>query len=302
MKRTWFGLLVVAFSLAIVGQAHAAPSQISKVMGNLRWGMSELDVKNALKGKVSGVSATSFDGKRASTDGTVVGEEYTHGNEESMLSYKDKDAENYLFFVGGDLWKWVKVYPASKFRSDFAATVKKKFGKGYDKTGEVNAGSGASYSYVEFVDRNTRLRAVDKASDYRVYVLMFESLDTARSITALRSNTIRRGTPAKKSTAVAKKRVVDDEQDEAPVASRRGGSTAAPGALASNGKQKKSLFADEKRGETDEEYEARKEKMRNDEREAQRRQHEKKEDSKKAKILDELAGIDDEDPLSGMGK
>ena len=306
MKRTWFGLLVVAFSIASVGQAHAAPSPIAKVMGNLRWGMSELDVKNALKGKVSGVSSTTFDGKRASTDGSVVGEEYTHGNEESMLSYKDKGAENYLFFVGGDLWKWVKVYPSSAFRSDFAGTVKKKFGKGYDKSGEVNAGSGASYSYVEFVDRNTRLRAVDKAADHRVYVLMFEALDTAREIASLRTNTIRRGTPAKKSSAVAKKAVSHgDDEDEAPVASRSRSSSSASGPVASNsssGKQRKSVFASEQKSETDEEYQARKERLRAEERDAQRHLHERGQEEKKGKILDELAGIDDEDPLSGMNK
>ena len=305
MKRTWFGLLAFAFCTAIVGQAHAAPSPIAKVMGNLRWGMNELEVKSALKGKVSGLSGTTFDGKRASTDGTVVGEEYTHGNEESVLSYKDSGAENHLFFIGGELWKWVKVYPASSFKKDFAGSVKKKFGKGYDKQGEVNNGSGASYSYVEFVDRNTRLRAVDKSAEHRVYVLMFESLDTARSIASLRTNTIRRGLPAKKSSAVAKRPVQDDEEDEAPVASsRRGSDASSSGAIASNGsgKQKKSLFASENKGETDEEYQARKERMRQEERDAQRRLHERKEESKKGKILDELAGIDDEDPLSGMGK
>jgi hypothetical protein len=301
MKRTWFGLLAFAFCTAMVGQAHAAPSPIAKVMGNLRWGMNELEVKSALKGKVSGLSAATFDGKRASTDGTVVGEEYTHGNEESVLSFKDSGAENHLFFIGGELWKWVKVYPASSFKKDFAGSVKKKFGKGYDKQGEVNGGSGASYSYVEFVDRNTRLRAVDKSAEHRVYVLMFESLDTARSIASLRTNTIRRGLPAKKASAVAKRPVQDDAEDEAPV---RRSAPSASTAVASNGsgKQKKSLFASENKDETDEEYQARKERMREEERDAQRRQHERKEESKKGKILDELAGIDDEDPLSGMGK
>jgi len=305
MKRTWSGLLVVAFSfslpLSIPGQVHAAPSPIAQVMGNLRWGMSELEVKGALKGKVSGLSAATFDGKRARTDGTVVGEEYTHGNEESMLSYKDKDAENYLFFIGNELWKWVKVYPTGKFSSGLAPAVKKRFGKGYDKQGEVNPGSGASYSYVEFVDRNTRLRAVDKSSDYHVYVLMFESLDTSRALASLRTNTIRRGTPAKKSSAVAKRPVQkDDDEDDAPVASR---SASAPGPMASNsGKQKKSVFADEhaQKDETDEEYRARKERLRNEERDAQRRLHERGQEQKKGKVLDELAGIDDEDPLSGM--
>ena len=310
MKRTWFGLLIVAFSIAIVGQAHAAPSPIAKVMGNLRWGMSELEVKNALKGKVSGVSGTTFDGKRASTDGTVVGEEYTHGNEESMLSYKDKGADNYLFFVGGDLWKWVKVYPTSTFRGGFTEAVKKRFGRGYDKSGEVNGGSGASYSYVEFMDRNTRLRAVDKSSEYRVYVLMFESMDTVRSLSALRTDTIRRGTSAKKASAVAKRPAreqQDDDAEEERALARRAGnggeSASAPGPVSSKaqgGKDRKSIFSNEQKGESDEEYAARKERLRTDARDSQRRTHDRGEEAKKGKILDELAGIDDDDPMSGM--
>jgi hypothetical protein len=129
---------------------------------------------------------------------------------------------------------------------------------------------------------------------------MFESLDTARSISALRSNTIRRGTPAKK-TAVAKRPVA--EKDEAPVASRS--SKSAPAAVASSSDsstQRRSVFSNDPKGESDEEYRARKERLRAEERDAARRRHERGQEAKKGKILDELAGIDDEDPLSGMGK
>ena len=187
MKRSHCGLLLAGFCLlfALPQVAHAAASPLAKALGNLRWGMSELEVKNALKGKTDSAalakSHVDFDGKRTRYDGSLIGEEYTHGNDESMLAYKDKDAENYLFFIGGELWKWVKVYPTSTFRGRFAETVKKKFGKGYEKNGEVNPGSGALYDYIEYNDRNTRLRAVDKSAEGQRYVLMFESAATARS-------------------------------------------------------------------------------------------------------------------------
>src|SRR5689334_12442060 len=107
MKRSYCGLLLVGLCLAVAPSAHAAPSVVAKALGNLRWGMSESEVQNALKGKTdSGKLASShvdFDGKRCRYDGSVIGEEYTHGNDESMLAFKDKDAENYLFFVGGEL-------------------------------------------------------------------------------------------------------------------------------------------------------------------------------------------------------
>jgi hypothetical protein len=300
MKRSYCGLLLAGFCLlGIPTVALAAPSPLAKAMGNLRWGMSETEVKSALKGKTDTAALASshveFDGKRTRYDGSVVGEEYTHGNEESMLTFKDKDAENYLFFIGGELWKWVKVYPSSAFRGGFTETVKKKFGKGYEKNGEVNSGSGAVYDFVEYLDRNTRLRAVDKSAGAQRYVLMFESLETSRAIAGLRGNTIRRGTPPKKS-AVAKRKTEDDEEvTRAPAPS-------APGTLASKvAKNKKSIISEsENREETADEYQARKQRMQADAREKQKRLHQRNEESKKGKVLDELAEIEDDDPMAGM--
>jgi hypothetical protein len=302
MKLSNFSLLLASFCLLLAPQAaHAAPSAIAQALGNLRWGMNELEAKNALKGKASNLSRVEFDGSRNRYDGSVIGEEYTHGNDESMLTFKDKDAENYLFFIGGELWKWVKVYPTSSFKGAFTSAVKKKFGKGYEKNGEVNPGSGAVYSFVEYMDRNTRLRAVDKSSEAQRYVLMFESMGTARSLASLRTNTIRRGTPPKKSTAVASKHKSDDDEGDS-VASRAPSPVSAPGTLVSKGKNKKSIMDDEQHEETAEEYQARKEKMQADAREQQKRMHQRGEESKKGKVLDQLAGIDDDDPMSGMDK
>jgi hypothetical protein len=301
MKRSYCGLLLAGFCLLALPTtvALAAPSPLAKAMGNLRWGMSELEVKGALKGKTDtsqlSASHVEFDGKRSRYDGSVIGEEYTHGNDETMLSFKDKDAENYLFFIGGELWKWVKVYPTGAFRGGFADAVKKKFGKGYEKNGEVNQGSGAVYDFVEYLDRNTRLRAVDKSAEAQRYVLMFESLETARSIASLRSDTIRRGTPPKKA-AVAKRKVEDDEEvTRAPAPS-------APGTLASRvAKNKKSIISEnENHEETADEYQARKQRMQADAREQQKRLHQRNEEAKKGKVLDELAEIEDDDPMAGM--
>jgi hypothetical protein len=302
MKRSYCGLLLAVCLVGVPLAAHAAPSPLAKALGNLRWGMSELEVRNALKGKTdSGKLSSSrveFDGKRTRYDGSLLGEEYTHGNDESMLSFKDNDAENYLFFIGGELWKWVKVYSTSSFKGGFANSVKKKFGKGYDKNGEVNPGSGAVYDFVEYMDRDTRLRAMDKSAEGQRYVLMFESMATARAISSLRGNTIRRGTPPKK-TAVAKKKVEDDDEE----VTRATAPVSPPGTLATKaGKGRKSIMDDENRDESAEEYGARKERLQAEAREQQKRLHQRNEEAKKGKILDDLAGIEDDDPMSGMGE
>ena len=307
MKRAHAGLLLVSFAAALLGLPAAAHANaIAKSLGNLRWGMSESDLKLALKGKTKNASFAEFDGSRSRWDSTPVAEEYTHGNDESMLSYKDGDgSENYYFFIGGELWKWVKYYPASSFGGrdfdGFAAKVRKRFGKGHEKEAEVNPGTGYRYKFLEYLDRSTRLRAVDKTERQGQYALVFESMDTVRSLSALRSNTIRR---AQNKAAVAKAPPREEETEEprtarAKQSSRSSSATPSTFTLASS--KKKSIFADEQQdGESNSDYEARKRRVQQQAQVVQRKQHERKEDAKKGKILDELAGVDDDDPISGM--
>ena len=311
MKRSSVALLLV--TLVMPSVAFAESGSIAGALGNLRWGMNDREVKSALKAKAKGAAGSldssyvEFNGKTSRYDNTPIGEEYTHGNEEAMLSYKDSDgSENYYFLIGGQLWKWVKLYPASAFGGSnygkFSATVQKKFGTGHEKEGEVNPGSGARYKFIEFLDRNTRLRAVDKTASTGKYALMFESMDTVRSLASLRSNTIRRGTAAKKQSAAVAKNDADDEDraPSKPQPQRLLQPATQPGSIAAAGK-KKSLFSDEEnKGDTAESYQAKKQRVQREASDRQRRNYEKGEDQKKGKQLDGLAGVDDDDPISGM--
>ena len=307
MKRSMVGLMFVATAMLHTAPAAAGENQILKAMGNLRWGMDDLALKSALKGKLTDRSPhVEFNGQSTSWDSSPVGEEYTHGNEEEMYVSKDGTSENYFFFIGGQLWKWVKLYPESTFGGggfkNFSQQIQKRFGKGYEKNGEVNPRSGLTYDFVEFMDRNTRLRAIDKTKQIGKFAIVFESMDTVRSLSSLRSNTIRRGGPkAPTAVASARSRHSDDEdEDEAPVRSSTGSSrgSAQP---ASSASKKKSIFADEnERGETASEYAAKKARVQAEEREQQRNVHQRGEEAKKGKTLDELAGINDDDPLGGM--
>ena len=312
MKRAHVGLLLVSLAALFGLPAAAHANAIAKSLGNLRWGMSQSDLKTALKGKGKSASFAEFDGSRSRWDSTPVAEEYTHGNEEAMLSYKDSDgSENYYFFIGGELWKWVKYYPASTFGGrdfdGFAAKVRKRFGKGHEKEAEVNPGSGYRYKFLEYLDRSTRLRAVDKTERQGQYALVFESMDTVRSLSALRGNTIRRATnkAAMAKAAPREEQEADEEAEEAPRNTRakepsRSSSASRPTFTLASSK-KKSIFADEQQeGESSSDYEARKRRVQQQAQETQRKQHELKEDAKKAKVLDELAGVDDDDPISGV--
>jgi hypothetical protein len=312
MKRSYVGLLIAAVAVSLAAPVAASANPIAGAVGNLRWGMSTREVKTALKAKIKDRSKlqeldssyVEFDGKSTRWDSSPIAEEYTHGNEEAMLTYKDGDgSENYYFFIGGQLWKWVKLYPAAAFGGhDFArfeGKVRDRFGSGHEKQGEVNPGSGQSYQFIEFLDRNTRLRAVDKTQKQSQYALMFEAMDTVRTLASLRSNTIRRAT-AKRSSAVASASAPARSE---PPASSTPHLQKSNGAVASNGggasKNKKSIFTDEQQGDSENDYNAKKQRVQADAREKQRHVYDRAQESKKGKILDDLAGMDDDDPLAG---
>jgi hypothetical protein len=315
MKRT-VGLFLATLALTSAAPVLAAPSKtttISGALGNLRWGMSEHDVATALRTRVKDKAAlqaldashTDFDSHASRWDKTPVAEEYTHGNDETMLSFKDADgSQNHYFFIGGQLWKWVKYFPAATFGGSdfgkFSTKIEAKFGKGFEKEAEVNPGTGKRYKVLEYLDRTTRLRAVDKTKGQGQYALMFESMDTVRSLSSLRANApVRSKKPA---AEVAE----DDSQDRAPAKAQQPsrnqpqpqGNTLANAAKGNKGR---SLFNDEaNKGDDESSYQAKKQRVQTEARERQRRTYEKAEESKKGKELDGLAGINDDDPISGM--
>lgn len=291
MRNATVGCLLAA-SFLFSATAFARPSPIAKALGNVRWGMDSLALKSALKGKLDKeASPVEFDGRAMRWDSSSIGEEYTHGNEESMFVVKSGESEDYFFLIGGELWKWVKVFPASSFGgrdfNRFASKIQGRFGKGYKKEGEVNPGSGQRYTFIEYLDRSTRLRAIDRTAAHGEYALVFESMETVRALSALRGNTIRRGGPKQ---SVASKR---PERESEPVASTSAGAV-------NSAKSRASIFSDERQDENAGEYAARKKRVLAERRDQQRRVHARGEESKKGKTLDELAGVDDDDPLAGM--
>jgi hypothetical protein len=311
MKRSPVGLLLLTLLALLATPASVFANSIAGAMGNLRWGMNEREVRQALESRIKDKSAVhglqgsyvEFNGKSTSWDHSPIAEDYTHGNEEAMLSYKDKDgSDNYYFFIGGQLWKWVKLYPASAFGgrdySGFVKKVESRFGKGHEKEGEVNPGSGATYKYVEMLDRNTRLRAVDKTDRLSAYALMFEAMDTVRSLSSLRSNTIRRATFKSSSRTTLAQSEPAPARAEAPASTLHAAATRAGG---DNKGKHKSIMQGEGGDEpqTQADYNARKARAQAEANDKQRRIYDRGQESKKGKILDDLAGMDDSDPISG---
>ncbi len=204
-------------------KAQAVPTsqKIAESMGNIHWGMTkdelmkyftdklrekyrpllakakdaveddnlrqqarrELDALN--KGYVE------FDGHSTGWDVSFLKGEFTQGNDESMIVVRDGNSQNFYFMIGGKLWKWYKAFDASVFPAGnfdtFAGSVQRRFGNGKDVEGEVRPGEGRRH-WIEWQDKQTRLRAVDETGFYGFYSLVFEEKATVDKLARLRSH------------------------------------------------------------------------------------------------------------------
>lgn len=298
MKCSQPSLWTAAFlNLALLAQpALASNNPLAGAMGNVRWGMRNHDVKSALKGelsdkaKLAGLekSYVEFDGSPTRWDNTPLAEEYTHGNDEAMMTVDDDEGvKNYFFFIGGELWKWVKVYPTTAFGArdfnGFSQAIEKRFGKGHAKKGEINTGSGKAYRFIEYIDRNTRVRAVDKTKQQGGYALVFESLGTVRSLASLRANS-RPGASAHAMTSGDNANAKGDDQPKDVVASPLNGSGSASKGRSIFGAAAREDAKDKPRPQPS----------------ARNKPAERPRGDKQARSLDKLLGDDDNDPLTGL--
>lgn len=312
---------LVALALALPLPALAAGNPIDTSLGDLRWGMSTSEVtsflvrklnddyaermkkasgfqKEQLKRELDGTiadlkkSLVSFSGRPTQWDSSVVEGEFTHGNQESMLVYRDGQSQNFYFFFDDKLWKWYKAFDSRAFGGRNFKKFNKAIGGKFGKGGRVKEGvlneSGKSMQWVEFITRNTRLRAVDNTRDHDKYALIFEDMQTVRSLKSLRANTVQKKRSNDSALASAKR---DDDSDR--------GSTMSTAPGVSGIKQRKSIFADESQGETEAEYRARMKREKAEAMARQRAMHNRRADREQGKVLKDI-GVEDDDPLNGL--
>jgi len=202
-------------------QAESAPvsAELSRSMGELRWGMSKDEVQKLLEKGIADkyrpklaeardamtedrirdsarqeirtlrTSYTRFDGTRTGWDASFLRDEFTQGNGESMLVLKDDNSQNFYFFFNDRLWKWFKAFNADVFEGQsfgqFQAAIQRRFGAGKENTGELSPG-GSSRHWIEWQDDASRLRAVDQTAFYGFYCLVFEEKATLSNLASLR--------------------------------------------------------------------------------------------------------------------
>jgi hypothetical protein len=305
---------------SLVGQASAEASKIATSLGDLRWGMSESEVITFVRRKVAEQydpqiakthdtrkqtklrddlraaqasvqkSLVRFSGSGSRWDSSPVAGEFTYGNSESMVVYEDGASQNYYFFINGNLWKWYKAFDTRAFGGNnfqkFTSSIEKKFGKGHAKSGSLSAG-GEKTQWVEFLDRNSRLRAADNAKR-GVFALIFEEMATVRDLASLRGNS----QPSRSNQGRSND---DDESDH-----NSGRSGSSDDTQIAKAAPRASLFAQEQHAETDAEYRARSQRVAKEDRQRQASMHNRKEETKKGEALKPLEGLDDKDPLGGL--
>ncbi|MGD8860010.1 MAG: hypothetical protein PVI30_08350 [Myxococcales bacterium] len=205
------------------GKKGRAPTSaaIDKSMGELKWGMSKDEViklfTDKIKDKYRPLVAKTHDaveedrlrqeakaelkrirdgyvefrGRSTGWDVSFLKGEFTHNNDESMLVVRDGNSQNFYFFIGNRLWKWYKAFDASVFPANnfdaFASAVQRRFGKAKEGQGELSEGSGTRH-WLEWQDKESRLRAVDQTDFYGFYCLVFEDKDTLERLASLRSS------------------------------------------------------------------------------------------------------------------
>ena len=206
--------------------AAPASAQIAESLGDLKWGMTKDEVMEKFLGKLRDKyrpliaktkdaveedrlrqeakteidaikkSYVEFDGKSSGWNVSFLKGEFTHGNDEAMLVVKDGNSQNFYFFIGGKLWKWYKAFDASVFPAGnfatFAGGVQKRFGPAKDVKGEMRSGEGERH-WLEWQDKQTRLRAVDLSGFYGFYSLVFEEKQTVDKLATLRTTKEERG-------------------------------------------------------------------------------------------------------------
>lgn len=317
--RSWIRIVVLGFvGTGVTSVAAAGGSKIATQMGDLRWGMTESEVtkfaqrqigeryaaqlKKADAGKQASLkeqmkreqaevakSRVEFSGTKSRWDASPIAGEFNYDNEESMLVAKGTDTTDYYFFKDGRLWKWYQAHDKSSVKDfkKFSSKVESDFGSGRAKKGELNPGQGET-QWLEYLDRSSRMRAADN-SKRGVYALIYEDMAIVREMASLR--------PTKPSRLAG----ADDEAEEtvAPSKSKTADKGDGEQVARANTKQR-SVFGDDKREETETEYQARKEKSRVEARERAARSHARKEDQKQGETLKQLDRIEDDDPLSGL--
>ncbi|MDW8247321.1 MAG: hypothetical protein RMJ84_12180 [Sandaracinaceae bacterium] len=138
-----------------------------------------------------------FNGQPIGWDSSFLRDEYTHGNNESMLVVREPEfhSTSHYFFINDRLWKRYQAFDSSAFPGatfeQFAEAVQRRFGPGVLRSGSLIEGRPPT-RWIEWQDETTRLRAVDQSRLYGFFCLVFEDKSVLAQLPSLRRNRVER--------------------------------------------------------------------------------------------------------------
>lgn len=227
MRTSRLSLVVMALAIPLAGSAVAAPkkkagkpavaapmasaSEIDKLKGDFKWGMSpdevmakmvqkvEAGFEERLKKtatdparqdkvrkemlveteKVKKHSLVKFEGQKSGYDVSIIDQEFSHKTGESMLVAKEDNGSRYFFFAQDRLYKMFVAFDKDvlqgKSFKDFGQLMQARFGKAREVYVDERTKAGVKRN-LDYYIWNTKggdvLRLVDRSAFYDVYCLV----------------------------------------------------------------------------------------------------------------------------------
>jgi hypothetical protein len=202
-----------------VSAPAASASELDKLKGDFKWGMSPDDVLAKMVQKIEARyeerlkksaqdptkydriqkemraevekakqhSLVKFDGQKTGYDVSIIDQEFGHNVGESMLVAKEDQSSRYFFFVGDRLYKMFIAFDKDmlegKSFKDFGGLMQHRFGKARDVYVDERTKAGVNHKldhYVWSSKSGDVLRLVDRSAFYDVYCLVIYDGNIAR--------------------------------------------------------------------------------------------------------------------------
>jgi hypothetical protein len=203
---------------AVVAPAASA-SELDKLKGDFKWGMSPDEVMAKMVQKLESRyderlkktaqdptkydkiqkemrseeekakkhSLVKFDGQKTGYDVSIIDQEFGHNVGESMLVAKEDQSSRYFFFVGDRLYKMFIAFDKDmlegKAFKDFGQLMQARFGKAKEIYVDERSKAGVSHKldhYVWSSKSGDVLRLVDRSAFYDVFCLVIYDGNVAR--------------------------------------------------------------------------------------------------------------------------
>ncbi len=129
-----------------------------------------------------------FDGQRTGFEGDVIGREFTHNNNESMIKWDAGKYVEYMFFINDRFWKRLRTFRKDSFAEnitfdDYVSTLINRFGDGKEMFDDRDR-----LVEVEWQNKDTLAVAEDRTDMFGVYSLSFIAKVTNSHLSRLRTH------------------------------------------------------------------------------------------------------------------